>query len=167
MVNIRILIFLLILGALIGVPVYIYVDSVASGGIKDLGGGLKEVDLKAMSSFPFDQENGTLEEVPEQWRKLDGQRVELVGEMWAPNAAGNLVSEFSLVYSIEKCCFSGPPQVQHFVQTTVKGGKVVPYYREPVRATGTLRVNIIRDEVAGKVASIYQFEVEKLRPASM
>lgn len=165
--NARILGFVLLLAGLIGVPVYIYVDSIASGGIKEIGGGIKAVDLKAMSSFPFDQENGTVQDIPEQWRQLDGQRVQLVGEMWAPNAAGNYVGEFSLVYSIEKCCFSGPPQVQHFVHTTVKGGKLVPYYREPVRATGTLRINVVRDEAAGKVGSIYQFEVEQLQPASM
>lgn len=165
--NLRILLFLLVLAGLIGVPVYIYIDTVASGGIKDIGDGIKAVDLKAMSSFPFDQENGTLEDIPEQWRQLDGQKVELVGEMWAPNAASDLVREFSLVYSIEKCCFSGPPQVQHFVHTTVPGGKMVPYYREPVRAVGTLRINVVRDEAAGKVASIYQFEVERLQPASM
>jgi hypothetical protein len=164
--NLRITLFTLMLVGLLGVPVYLYIDSVASGGIKTRG-DVKIVDLKAMSSFPFDQENGTLGDVPEKWRELDGKRVELVGEMWNQNAAGEYVNQFDLVYSIEKCCFSGPPQVQHFVKTVAKDGSPIPYYRVPVKAVGTLRVNVVRDESAGRVGSVYQFELERLEPASM
>ena len=163
--NIRIVIFIAMLAVLIGIPTYMYFDSVLSGGIKVRADGVYEVDLKAMSSFPFSNENGTLNDVPKQWRELDGKKVVLVGEMWNPEAAGQYVQDFSLVYSIQKCCFSGPPQIQHFVQSTTPDRRPLPYYSGPVRVLGTLRVNVVKDEELGKVTSVYQLEVEKLERA--
>src|SRR5690606_20800474 len=100
---------------MVGFPVYWLVDAMVTGGIKDRG-DYKEVDLKAMSDWDFDQVRGSLEDVPPQWRALDGERVLLTGEMWAPNSFGGALDRFELVYSISKCCFSGPPQIQHFVE---------------------------------------------------
>src|SRR5688500_4837697 len=79
---------LLVLGVIGGI-VYTYVDSALSGGIKDVGGGFKQVDLKAMSTFSLDQQNGTIDDVPQKWRALDGQKVILYGEIWQPLSAGD------------------------------------------------------------------------------
>src|SRR5437667_180982 len=110
-INLRMLAFFGVLILLVGYPVYIYVDSAVHGGIKDVGGGYKEVDLKAMSVFPFDQNNGTINDVPKKWRDLDGAKVIAYGEMWDAQSAGRNVGTFQLCYSIAKCCFNGPPQV--------------------------------------------------------
>ncbi len=67
-INIRMLVFFGVLAVMVGYPVYIYIDSVMHEGIKDVGGGYKEVDLKAMSVFPFDQVNGTVDDIPIKWR---------------------------------------------------------------------------------------------------
>jgi hypothetical protein len=162
--NFRILIFAGLLALLIGYPLYVYVDNVVTGGVKDLGNGVKLVDLKTMSSFVFDQMNGKQEDVPEKWRALDGRKVVLEGEMWAPNAAGPDVDFFQLCYSIAQCCFSGPPQVQHFVDARIPGGGVVPYYSGLVRVVGTLHVNVRRDPETGKVATVFQMDVERVEP---
>lgn len=159
--NLRIILFVIALGAIVGFPVYLFVDSVVSGGVKDRG-DYKEVDLKAMSDFPFDQNKGTLADVPERWRQLDGQRILVTGEIWAPNSTSPRLNNFELVYSISQCCFSGPPQIQHFVQADVPEGSV-PYYRGLVKVLGTLRVDIERDE-EGKVARVYRMEVERVEP---
>src|SRR4051812_1092048 len=113
--NPRMLFFIALIIALVGHPVYVMIDMQVSGGVKTLAGGYKEVNLKAMSSFTFDQNNGTVEDVPQKWRELDKQKVVVEGEMWSPTGAGTTVDGFELVYSIAKCCFSGPPQIQHFV----------------------------------------------------
>jgi hypothetical protein len=144
---------------LIGAPVYIYVDSVLSGGIKHAG-DREIVELKALSNFPFDQENGTINDVPKKWRELDGKRVELVGELWAPNSASYELNKFELVYSIAKCCTSGPPQIQHFVQSTVKDGRTVPFYDGLVRVVGTLHVDVKKD--GGRVSQVYALDVESV-----
>ncbi len=160
----RMVFFLLVVLALVGYPVYVFVEAAVTGGIRDRG-DYKEVDLKAMSLFHFDQQTGTIDDVPQKWRALDGQKVKVVGEMWDPYSAGNHVVGFELVYSIAKCCFSGPPQIQHFVQCLVSPGKTVGYHTGPVEVTGTMHVKVTRDE-AGKITGVYHMEVESVRPVS-
>ncbi|HEV7300819.1 MAG TPA: hypothetical protein VGN72_15745 [Tepidisphaeraceae bacterium] len=159
-INFRLLAFSIIAIVLVGTPIYWYVDEVVSGGIK-VRGDVTEVNLKAMSTFPFDQVKGTIEDVPERWRALDGKKVELVGEMYLANSAGDEVRKFDLVYSIAKCCFSGPPQIQHFVQATGRDGKALPYYQGLVKVTGTLHVNVKRGPE--RVETVYQMVVDSIQ----
>lgn len=162
--NVRILTFAGLVLLLIGYPVYIYLESVLSGGIRHRSDGTVEVDLKSMSSFVFDQVNGKVEDIPEKWRELNGKRVVLEGEMWAPNSAAPEIENFELVYSIQQCCFSGPPQIQHFVQSTVSNGGTVPFYSGLVRVVGTLKVDVRFDKEAGKVSGVYHLAVESVEP---
>jgi hypothetical protein len=162
-INFRMIAFASVLLALIGYPIYVYFDSVVSGGIKQAGGGYLEVDLKAMSVFPFDQANGRIDDVPRRWRDLDGKKVVVYGEMWAPYSAGSQLAGFQLCYSIAKCCFNGPPQVQHFVDCRVIDGASVDVYPNLVRVKGVLHVNVKSEE--GKVKSVYQMVVESVDPA--
>ena len=76
-----------------------------------------------MSTFPFDQNNGAIDDVPEQWRALDDQKVILYGEMWNDIAPATSSTASSSCYSIAKCCLSGPPQIQHFVHSKVVDDK--------------------------------------------
>src|SRR5207249_4376754 len=112
----------------IGYPVYVLVDAQISGGIKDAGGGYKQVDLKAMSLFTFDQDNGTIKDIPKKWRDLEGQKVILEGELWSPASAGPHGASVQLCYSIAKCCFQGPPQVQHFVNLAPPSNGSIDFY---------------------------------------
>ena len=142
---------------------YVYWDFQRSGGIKELADGTKLVDLKAMSTFSFDQENGTVEDVPEKFRALDGEKVLLEGEMVSTTSAAGRVAEFDLVYSISDCCYSGAPQVQHFIKSTLAEGGTVPFYRgTPVQVRGTLRVDVQKSD--GKVQSVYQLSVDDVQP---
>ena len=163
--NFRMLIFIGVIALMVGYPLYWMIHMQLTGGVEKVAGGNTYVDLKAMSLFHFDQENGTIDDVPQKWRALDGQKVVVVGEMWQPYSAGNLVVGFELVYSIAKCCFSGPPQIQHFVQCRVVPGKTAGYYSGPVEVTGTMRVKVTRDEL-GKITGVYHMEVEEVKPVS-
>jgi hypothetical protein len=99
--NVRMVVFGLVMLMPIGYIVYDFLDSVVTGGIKDIGGGYKLVDLKAMSDFSLDQVDGKQEDIPKKWRDLDGAHVVLYGEMWEPMSAGNdAVAGFDLCYSI-------------------------------------------------------------------
>ena len=160
-VNVRLFVFLAVILCLLGLPLYIYLDSVFTGGIKNHGDRV-EVDLKAMSNFPFDQANGTANDIPQQFRALDGKRIEVTGEIWSPNSAGDGIDRFDLVYSIAKCCFNGPPQVQHFVKAHAKSDPL-PYYNGLVRVVGTLHINVKRDPEVGKVTQVYELEVESVQ----
>jgi hypothetical protein len=163
--NFRMLAFIGIIAVLVGYPVYVLVDQQLSGGIKQAAGGYKDVNLKAMSTFEFDQANGTINDIPQKWRELDGQKVILRGEMWQPNGVADEVDRFELVYSIAKCCVTNAPQVQHFVHSTAAKGATIKYYEGAVEARGTLHVKVVKDEAAGKVGGVYFFDVESVQPA--
>src|SRR2546423_2911754 len=113
-INLRALTFIAVLLFLLGWPVYTFVSETLTGGIHDRG-SYKEVDLKAMGNFQFDETAGKITDVPKQYRDLDGQKVMLQGQIYDPREAGKNITEFELVYSIQKCCFSGPPRVQERV----------------------------------------------------
>ena len=74
-VNLRMLVFIAVIGFLVGYPIYILIDAQMSGGVKNAANGYKLVDLKAMSSFELDQTNGTINDIPSKWRDLEGQKV--------------------------------------------------------------------------------------------
>ena len=155
-INFRAVLFGAIVVALVGYPVYLFLDEKITGGVKNRGDYL-EVNLQEMSLFPFDQVAGTINDVPAKWRALDGKRVLLTGEMWNPYAADETDS-FDLCYSIAKCCFNGPPQVQHFVKS--KSATPIPYYQGQVAVLGTLHVDVKSNN--GRVAEVYHLDVEKV-----
>jgi hypothetical protein len=162
-INWRIAVFAAVILMLVGVPFYIWADEVITGGIHNHG-SYKEVDLKAMSSFDMDQINGTMQDIPQKFRNLEGQKVLLIGEMWAPVDAGDgTLAYFVLVYSKTKCCFNGPPLAQHFVDGNVMQGASVYYYETPVKVWGTLHV-YVRKDAGGVIKSIYHVDIEKVDP---
>lgn len=166
-INFRLIVFAGVILALIGFPMYVYVKSAVTGGVEDIGGGYKFVDLYALSNFPFDQTNGTIEDVPKKWRELDGQNVVLKGEMWQAFDSGNgKVGGFDLVYSISKCCVGTQPQIQHFVKARVASGREAYYYPNQVMVTGKLHVDVQKDPEAGKVGQVYRLDVEKVEPST-
>ncbi len=164
-INLRMVAFACFVLVLIGFPLYWYLDVALSGGVKDAGNGYLQVDLMTMVSFPFDQHNGTVDDVPPKWRQLDGKKVILVGEMAPMQSAAPEIDSFDLVYSVAKCCFTGEPQAQHFIHSKVVGGKKVPYYGGLVKARGTLHVDVRKSAENGKIDSVFTFDVEDVEPA--
>jgi hypothetical protein len=157
-----------LLGALafffIGAPFFIWARQALSGGVIDHGSYV-DVNLKAMSSFELDQINGQPSDVPDKFRALEGRRVRMVGEMWAPNDAGDgAIGHFQLVYSITQCCFSGPPLAQCFVDCDVVPGHEVDYYDSGlVSVWGIMHVRFRRDP-DGVIKSIYEVNVYSVKP---
>jgi hypothetical protein len=148
---------------LVGYPIYTYLDESISGGVHNVGNGMKAVDLKALGNFPFDEKVSTINDVPQKWRGLDGQKVVLEGFMYAGNSAADNINRFQFVYNIAKCCFGGPPRVQERVFTIVPNGGTVPYYyMEMVRCTGTLHVAVHKNEV-GTTDAVYTMDLDKVQ----
>src|SRR5687768_11320969 len=71
--------------ALVSLPflwvLYTFVAQKVTGGVVNKG-DYYQVDLRSLGYSPFDQSNGTINDVPERYRQLDGKRVVLVGEMY-------------------------------------------------------------------------------------
>ena len=160
--NLRVLLFLGIVLLPIAGLAYVYFESATSDGIRQGADGYLHVDLQKMSSFAFDQVNGRLEDVPQRWRELDGKRVVLEGEMAPVKTAAGEVDQFDLVWSVANCCYSGAPQVQHFVRSTVADNGRVKYYNRPVRVRGRLDVNVTK--AGGAVTGVYHLSVENVEP---
>lgn len=160
--NFRILLFALVVLVPVLALGWIYWQNASSGGIRDLPDGYKLVDFKSMVTFNFDQATGTAADIPEQYRALDGQKVQLRGQIFDPDTVGSKVQNFQLVYNRGECCFSGEPQVEHFVHAKAEGD-AVDYYNGFVDARGTLHVDVQSD--ANGVKQVWRMDVEEIKPA--
>jgi hypothetical protein len=152
---------ILLMGVVVTPPLWItftYLRISGSAGIEDYG-AFKNVNLKAMGNFRFDEVNGTCNDVPPIYRELDGQRVLLIGQMYSDTSASPMVDHFQLVYSIQNCCFNGPPLVQERVFAHVSGDKV-PLLDGLARVKGVLHVRDIRN--GGRITSLYDLDVESV-----
>jgi hypothetical protein len=164
-VNLRMIGFAAVILFLLGWPLYTFVSEYVTGGIHDRG-SYKEVDLKALGFFEIDPATATTNDIPPRYRALDGQKVKLSGEVFSPYEAGGRIGGFTLVYSIAKCCFGGPPKVQERVFATVKNGKTVKFAGDGYHdVIGTLHVTMKRDEKGG-LTEVYHLDVDQMEPRS-
>jgi hypothetical protein len=163
-INFRIITFVAVL---VGIFLFLFggaIRQMMTGGIVDRGEYV-EVDLFTISNFEMDQSAATDDSVPAEFRRLDGKRVQLIGEMYRPLeviGTGD-VREFDLVYSISKCCVTSSPKVQHFIQAQVMKEKKVKYHPGLVKVVGTLHVGVQKRD--GRVTSVYRMDVESTEPA--
>lgn len=161
--NPRPLLFTAVAVLLLGWPVYTFLSEYLSGGIHDRG-AFKDVNLKALGYFDMNEADATLKDVPPLYRALDGKRVALVGQIWAGREV-NDVTEFELVYSVNECCFNGPPKVQERVYTSVAKGKPFRYIgRGDHEVLGTLHVTMKKDPGTGRVTEVYHLDADSVAP---
>ena len=149
---------------LIGYPAYRVVRAQVTHGIERNGDRL-DVDLKALGNFRFNDQTGTLADVPPEYRLLDGKNVALEGFVYAGRYAGpDNVHRFQFVYDINKCCFKGPPQVQERVFASMGGQGVSPDPTVEIRLIGTLHLTINTDEETGKILTVCTMDVKGVEP---
>ncbi|NTW48740.1 MAG: DUF3299 domain-containing protein [Chlorobiales bacterium] len=94
--------------------------------------------------------------VPPKLQALNGKPVNIAGYMIPLNEAVN-VTEFMLIqYPFFGCCYSVPPEPNETVLVRLPKGKATAYINEPVRITGTFKI----DETVtdGFVVSLYKIE---------
>ena len=151
---------------LVGYALKVTYESVIKGGVVAAGDFYK-VDLKQMSNFEMDQTLGGIADVPERYRQLDGKRVILEGEVAPAGTMTDNIKSFSLCYSVAKCCYGGPPKVQHFVTCSAPNGRPMPNYEGAgmIRVYGTLHVKVVKND-GGGISSIFQMDVERIEPVS-
>jgi hypothetical protein len=119
-----------------------------------------EVNLKALGNFTFDEERGRTEDIPRQWRDLDGGRVALTGFMLSPWDAGAGLQKYQLVNNVNSSSgFKRPPLVQERVVATAPASTPVFSMYDCVRVSGVLHVGVQRDQL-GRVTSVFRIDVE-------
>lgn len=163
-INVRMLVFAGVVLFLLGWPVYTFLSETMTGGIHNRGSYV-EVNLKALGQFDFDPTGGSVKDVPAKYRALDGKRVMLEGEIYDPTEAG-AISNWQLVYSIQKCCFNGPPRVQERVFCTAPKGKRFRRGDGYHKVTGILHVTLQRtkmpDGSLGDVEEVYHLDADNV-----
>jgi hypothetical protein len=157
-INVRVIVFILILVAPIGAISYLLIKSMLNGGVEMTAQGAV-VDLKALGNFPFNKITGTLNDVPQRYRNLDNQKVILTGFITPDSGAGSSANRFTLVYNVQLCCFSGPPQVQERVYCFMKSEKRLPPDTQLVKVSGTLHVRLVKEN--GVITSVYDLDVDQ------
>lgn len=162
-INPRMAVIAAIFAALVGYPVYSVVRAELNHGVEKTNDGYF-VDLKALGNFRLDENNGSITDVPERFRELDGKNVTLDGFMWSSTGAGAQVSRWEFVYNVTTCCFNGPPRVQERVFAASRDG--VPFDNAMVRMTGILHVGLQRAPDNGKVIAVYTMEVKRVEQLS-
>ena len=163
-INFRLLLLMGIVVFVVGWVLWKFVETSVTGGIINRGQYL-EVDLKEISSFEMDQYDATDESIPDRFRKLDGKRVLLVGEMYQAYAIGGNVAQFALVYSIAKCCVTSSPKIQHFVKSTADPARSIAYHDGLVKVMGIFHVGV--EKVGGRVRGVYRVDVQSVEPVSL
>jgi hypothetical protein len=128
--------------------------------------GAGSVDVAELGKFELDQVNGVDADIPERIRRLDGQRVILLGEMWEPMSRDGSdagVAAFDLMRPAETYWGTPPPHVQRHVRCRVPAGRRVEYYPNTVQTIGVLHVGVMRDN--GRISSVFRMDVESIQPA--
>jgi hypothetical protein len=158
-INVRLAIMLAVLGLAFAYLLYLPIHMALSNGVEHHN-GYDVVDLKELGNFVFDQNNGTINDVPKRWRELDGKRVVLEGFMWDGQNAGSRLGKFQFVYNVQLCCFGGPPKVQERVFARCPPHKSIGFASDLRKLTGILHVKLDRD-AEGVVTSVFTMDVEK------
>ena len=118
----------------------------------------RNVDFATLGGFSFDQDKGTLADIPPEIRQLDGQRIAVEGLM-IPMDQGDNISEFALVPRyLERMAMP----IQETIVARIIDGRAVGYSPDRIRVFGTLHVRISRDE--GYLVCIYDMIVDSVQP---
>jgi hypothetical protein len=125
-------------------------------------GPYQPVDLQALGSFPFNDQTGTIQDIPEEFRKLDGIGVSINGMMWSP-ASASAAREFQLVYSVFPR-MPYIPRVQDRVFVQLSPDHPVHWFSQLVRVRGTLHVKLQRNDM-GQIYSVYTLTDPIVDPA--
>ncbi|HEY1683409.1 MAG TPA: hypothetical protein VGG19_01485 [Tepidisphaeraceae bacterium] len=102
-----------------------YVVLEASEIVSPVPGQPIDISMKNLGGFPFNQQDGTINDVPQSFRNLDGKRLNLVGVLWAPQSTTPQLSRFEITYAIPRGSWHLPPQIQQFVQCKPALGRTI------------------------------------------
>jgi hypothetical protein len=121
--------------------------------------GYKSIDLQTMGAFPFDEDHGTLQEIPEAVRKLDGRRVSIQGFM-VPLDNAERTREFAIVPNLSFYDGYHPLPVTEVVVAEMPAGKTSACIDGKICVDGTFRVSIKTD--SGFLVSVFTLDVDRV-----
>jgi uncharacterized protein len=99
-------------------------------------------------------------QIPEDIRKLDGQRVGIRGFLLPVKMDDGLAVEFLLMRDRSFCCYGAPPKINQWITVHLKGHGVKPVMDQVITVYGTLHVAEMREN--GFLVGIYALDADKI-----
>jgi hypothetical protein len=99
-------------------------------------------------------------QIPEDIRKLDGQRVGIRGFLLPVRMDDGLAVEFLLMRDRSFCCYGAPPKINQWITVRLQGRGVKPVMDQVITVYGTLHVAEMREN--GFLVGIYALEADKI-----
>jgi hypothetical protein len=100
--------------------------------------------------------------IPEEIRKLDGQKVAILGFMMPLGGTLKALTDFVLVRNMMICCYGVAPQITEWIMVEAEAGKKIPYHRNiPVVVRGVLKIDEEVEE--GFVISLFEMDAQDLK----
>ena len=122
----------------------------------------RPIGLAWLAGYTFDQDHGTLADIPQPIRQLDGQHISLEGYMIPLDQADNITA-FALVPNLY-FDQNRPPLIQETVVARVVDGRCLNYSPDAIRISGILHVRVETDD--GYLISIYTLTIDHAEPAA-
>jgi hypothetical protein len=99
-------------------------------------------------------------QIPEDIRKLDGQRVGIRGFLLPVKMDDGLAVEFLLMRDRSFCCYGAPPKINQWITVHLNGRGVKPVMDQVITVYGTLHVAEMREN--GFLVGIYALNADKI-----
>ena len=99
-------------------------------------------------------------QIPEDIRKLDGQRVGIRGFLLPVKMDDGLAVEFLLMRDRSFCCYGAPPKINQWITVRLPGRGVKPVMDQVITVYGTLHVAEMREN--GFLVGIYALKADKI-----
>jgi hypothetical protein len=97
--------------------------------------GPEELNPQILAGFEYKERM----EVPADVVKWNGRRIRVTGFI-NPTAQAKGLTQFFLVKDRSSCCFGTRPQINHYIDVTLKPGRKMNYTTDPVTIVGTLKI---------------------------
>jgi hypothetical protein len=94
-----------------------------------------DLDPQILGNFDYKEKM----ELPKDVAAWDGKRVKITGFINPTQQAVGLTN-FLLVKDRSSCCLGKRPQINHYIEVTLAGGKKINYTQDPVAVVGTLKI---------------------------
>jgi hypothetical protein len=94
------------------------------------------IDLQLLGGFEYKEKM----ELPADVMKWNGRRVRATGFINPTTQQIQGMTNFLLVKDRSACCFGKRPQINHYLEVTLVGGKKINYSQESVTVVGTLKI---------------------------
>jgi hypothetical protein len=120
------------------------------------------VDLKALSNFDFDEHNGTVSDIPQRDRDLDGKEVSLEGFIAPTSVSEDKLKAFELIYNVARNDWDRP-RVQERVFAQVSHG-TIDFSTDEIRVIGILHIKLNKDPDIHKIVTVFTLDVERVEP---